>query len=149
MNHAIFPGSFDPFTRGHFSIVMRALNLFDRVVIAVGQNTEKKSMTSIEQRVKHIEHLFKNESKISVMQYSGLTVEFCKTQNAEFIVRGLRNAHDFNYEQSIAQTNFELAGIDTVFLSAQPQLSHLSSSIARDLAKHGGDLSSFLPEAPE
>ncbi len=149
MNHAIFPGSFDPFTRGHFSIVMRALNLFDRVVIAVGQNTEKKSMTSIEQRVKHIEHLFKNESKISVMQYSGLTVEFCKTQNAEFIVRGLRNAHDFYYEQSIAQTNFELAGIDTVFLSAPPQLSHLSSSIARDLAKHGGDLSSFLPEAPE
>lgn len=146
MNHAIFPGSFDPFTRGHFSIVMRALNLFDRVVIAVGQNTEKKSMATIEERVKQIEHLFKNESKISVMQYSGLTVAFCKTQNAKFIVRGLRNAQDFNYEQSIAQTNYELAGIDTVFLSAQPHLSHLSSSIARDLAKHGGDLSSFLPE---
>ena len=147
MKRAIFPGSFDPFTRGHFSIVMRALPLFDQLVIAIGQNSDKIPMTPIEQRIKTLEKLFQNEEKISVVQYTGLTMDFCKTQNAQFIVRGLRNAHDFNYEQSIAQNNLQLGSVETIFLSAEPHLSHLSSTIARDIAKHGGDLKPFLPDS--
>ncbi len=147
MKRAIFPGSFDPFTRGHFSIVMRALPLFDQLVIAIGRNSDKIPMTPIEQRIKTLEKLFQNEEKISVVQYTGLTMDFCKTQNAQFIVRGLRNAHDFNYEQSIAQNNLQLGSVETIFLSAEPHLSHLSSTIARDIAKHGGDLKPFLPDS--
>lgn len=146
MNRAVFPGSFDPFTRGHYSIVMRALPLFDEIIIAVGQNTEKKPMSSIEQRVTRLELLFQNETKISIEQYSGLTMEFCKTHKAKFIVRGLRNTQDFQYEQPIAQNNLELGAVETIFLSAEPHMSHLSSTIARDIAKNGGDLQSFLPD---
>ena len=146
MNRAVFPGSFDPFTRGHYSIVMRALPLFDEIIIAVGQNTEKKPMSSIEQRVTQLKLLFQNETKISIEQYSGLTMEFCKTHKAKFIVRGLRNTQDFQYEQPIAQNNLELGAVETIFLSAEPHMSHLSSTIARDIAKHGGDLQSFLPD---
>ncbi len=146
MKRAVFPGSFDPFTRGHYSIVMRALPLFDEIIIAVGQNTEKTPMSSIEQRVTKLELLFQNETKISIQQYSGLTMEFCKTHKAKFIVRGLRNTQDFQYEQPIAQNNLELGAVETIFLSAEPHMSHLSSTIARDIAKHGGDLQSFLPD---
>ena len=146
MNRAVFPGSFDPFTRGHYSIVMRVLPLFDEIIIAVGQNTEKKPMSSIEQRVTQLKLLFQNETKISIEQYSGLTMEFCKTHKAKFIVRGLRNTQDFQYEQPIAQNNLELGAVETIFLSAEPHMSHLSSTIARDIAKHGGDLQSFLPD---
>lgn len=149
MKRAIFPGSFDPFTRGHFSIVMRAIALFDHVIIAIGQNTDKTPMVAVEQRIKTLENLFQNEEKISVAQYSGLTMDFCKTQNARFIIRGLRNAQDFNYEQSIAQNNLQLGAVETVFLSSEPHLSHLSSTIARDIAKHGGDLKPFLPDSTQ
>lgn len=149
MKRAIFPGSFDPFTRGHLSIVMRALPLFDQIVIAVGHNSDKAPMNPIAHRLETLEQLFKNESKISITQYSGLTMDFCKNQQAQFIVRGLRNAQDFNYEQPIAQTNLELGGIETIFMSSEPHLSHLSSTIARDIAKHGGDLHSFIPEIPQ
>ena len=149
MKRAIFPGSFDPFTRGHLSIVMRALPLFDHILIAVGHNRDKTPMNPIDQRLKILEQLFKNESKISITQYSGLTMDFCKKQQAQFIVRGLRNAQDFNYEQPIAQTNLALGGIETIFISSEPQLSHMSSTIARDIAKHGGDLRQFTPEIPQ
>lgn len=147
MKRAIFPGSFDPFTKGHFSIVMRALPLFDQIIIAIGQNTDKTPMTPIAQRLTQLEQLFQNEPKISVSHYSGLTMDFCKTHKAQFIVRGLRNAQDFNYEQAIAQNNLQLGSVETIFLSAEPHLSHLSSTIARDIAKHGGDLLSFLPDS--
>ncbi|HBB48109.1 MAG TPA: pantetheine-phosphate adenylyltransferase [Flavobacteriaceae bacterium] len=149
MKRAIFPGSFDPFTKGHFSIVMRALPLFDHIVIAIGQNSEKSSMTPVEERIAGLERLFEKESKISVLKYSGLTMDFCKAQNAQFIIRGLRNAQDFNYEQSIAQTNLKLGAVETIFLSAEPHLSHLSSTIARDIAKYGGDIRTFLPDFNE
>lgn len=149
MKRAIFPGSFDPFTKGHFSIVMRALPLFDQIIIAIGHNTDKSPMTPIEQRKAQLDQLFKNEPKISVSHYSGLTMDFCKDQGAHFIVRGLRNAQDFNYEQAIAQNNLQLGSVETIFLSAEPHLSHLSSTIARDIAKHGGDLQSFLPDSTQ
>ena len=149
MKRAIFPGSFDPFTKGHYSIVMRALPLFDHIVIAIGQNSEKSSMTPVEERIAGLERLFGKESKISVLKYSGLTMDFCKAQNAQFIVRGLRNGQDFNYEQSIAQTNLKLGAVETIFLSAEPHLSHLSSTIARDIAKYGGDIQTFLPDFNE
>lgn len=149
MKRAIFPGSFDPFTKGHFSIVMRALPLFDQIIIAIGHNTDKSPMTPIEQRKAQLDQLFKNEPKISVSHYSGLTMDFCKDQDAHFIVRGLRNAQDFNYEQAIAQNNLQLGSVETIFLSAEPHLSHLSSTIARDIAKHGGDLQSFLPDSTQ
>lgn len=149
MKRAIFPGSFDPFTRGHHSLVMRALPLFDHIVIAIGQNTDKTPMVPVAKRIQTLEQLFQNEEKISVAQYTGLTMDFCKTQNARFIIRGLRNAQDFNYEQSIAQNNLQLGSVETIFLSAEPHLSHLSSTIARDIAKHGGDLKPFLPDSTQ
>jgi pantetheine-phosphate adenylyltransferase len=146
MKRAIFPGSFDPFTKGHLSILMRALPLFDQIIVAVGQNSDKSPMTPTMQRIARLDDLFKNEPKVSVIQYSGLTMDFCKAQNAKFIIRGLRNAQDFNYEQPIAQTNLALGSVETIFFSAEPQLSHLSSTIARDIAKHGGEIQSFLPD---
>ena len=149
MKRAIFPGSFDPFTRGHLSILMRALPLFDQIVVAVGHNTDKTPLNPIGKRLELLEQLFKNESKISITQYSGLTMAFCKEQQAQFIIRGLRNAQDFNYEQPIAQTNLELGGIETIFIASEPHLSHMSSTIARDIAKHGGDLRAFIPEIPQ
>lgn len=144
---ALFPGSFAPFTKGHYSIVERALPLFDRLIIAVGSNAEKTEYFSLQERVEWIENVFQNEAKVSIERYEGLTVDFCQKQGAQYIVRGLRDSHDFKYEKGIAQMNRAMkAGIDTIFIITEPELSHISSSLVRDVVKNGGDVSQFVPE---
>ena len=145
MRRAVFPGSFDPITLGHVDIIKRGLNLFDEVIIGIGVNAEKNYMWSIEERKSFIEKTFKKEPKVIVKTYSSLTVHFCKAEKASFILRGLRNASDFTYEQSIAQTNAAMEGIETIFLVASPPISHISSSIVRDLKRNGGDINAMVP----
>lgn len=142
---AVFPGSFDPITLGHVDIINRALPLFDEIVIAIGINAEKKYMWSLENRKLRIENAFSEHSKIVVKTYTGLTAAFCKEENAQFILRGLRNTTDFTYEQTIAQANEKVNGVDSVFLIASPEYSHISSSIVRDIARNDGDYSSLIP----
>ena len=147
MKRAVFPGSFDPITLGHIDIIKRALPLFDEIIIAIGVNADKKNMFSLEDRTKHIEESFINESKINVKTYTGLTVDFCKVEKVDFILRGLRNSSDFNYEQSIAQTNASLSAIESVFIMCSPHLSNISSSIVRDVIRNGGDYTSMVPRS--
>ncbi|MGY6650189.1 pantetheine-phosphate adenylyltransferase [Wenyingzhuangia sp. IMCC45574] len=147
MKKAVFPGSFDPITLGHANVIERALPLFDELVIAIGINDTKKYRFSLEQRLDFIKETFKDEPKITVATYSGLTTEFCKEVNADFLLRGLRNPADFEFEKAIAITNRKLTGIDTVFLLTSADTSFISSSIVRDILKHNGDLSNFAPEA--
>jgi len=142
---AIFPGSFDPITLGHVDIIARALPLFDAIVIAIGINADKKYMWSLEDRKRRIENVFKGNPKVSVKTYSGLTATFCKAENAQFILRGLRNTTDFTYEQTIAQANEKVNGVDSVFLICSPEFSHISSSIVRDIARNDGNYSSLVP----
>ncbi len=144
---AVFPGSFDPVTLGHVSIVKRALPLFDKIIIGVGINSEKKNMFSIEQRMDWIREVFKNEPQISIESYSGLTVEFCRKSNAKFILRGLRTSADFEFERSIGQINKKLHhDIETVFLLTEPEHTPVSSSIVRDVIKNKGDISEMVPD---
>jgi pantetheine-phosphate adenylyltransferase len=123
------------------------LSLFDEVIIAIGVNADKKHMFSLEERKLHIENAFKNEPRIKVSTYKGLTVDYCKTLQADYILRGLRNSTDFNYEQSIAQTNLSLAKIESVFLVCTPNVSHISSSIVRDVIRNGGDCRTLVPRS--
>ena len=144
---AIFPGSFAPFTIGHQSIVDRALPLFDKIIIAIGINGEKNQYFSIEERMSWIELVYKNSPNIEVKRYEGLTVDFCKKENANYILRGLRDSHDFKFEKNIAQMNKELNNkVETIFIITPPEISHISSSIIRDIIKNGGDVSKFLPK---
>ncbi|MDC8000846.1 pantetheine-phosphate adenylyltransferase [Aequorivita todarodis] len=145
MRRAVFPGTFDPITLGHVDIVKRALPLFDEIIIGIGINADKKTMFSLEERIQFIEKAFENEPGITVKSYSGLTANFCKGENAQFIVRGLRNSIDFAYEQPIAQANAKVNGVDSVFLISSPEYSHISSSIVRDIARHGGDYQELIP----
>ena len=147
MKKAVFPGSFDPITLGHLDVINRGLSLFDEVIIAIGVNTDKKHMFSLEERKLHIENAFKNEPRIKVSTYKGLTVDYCKTVKADYILRGLRNSTDFNYEQSIAQTNSTLAKIESVFLVCAPNVSNISSSIVRDVIRNGGDFRVLVPKS--
>lgn len=147
MNKAVFPGSFDPITLGHVDIIERALPLFDSVILAIGVNTDKKYMFSLEDRVRFLEETFAGEEKIKVMTYEGLTVDFCKKEGANFILRGLRNAIDLEFEKTIGQTNYKLSGIDTLFLIASSGKGHISSTIVRDVRKNGGDFSFMVPPA--
>ena len=145
-NIAIFPGSFDPITVGHVSIVKRALPLFEKVIIAIGVNAEKKTMFSLERRQQWIAQLFKDEPKVTVATYSGLTVDFCKQNDAGYILRGLRTAADFEFERGIGQINRNLApGIETLFLLTEACHTPISSSIVRDVIRHGGDVSEMVP----
>ncbi len=145
---AIFPGSFDPFTTGHESIVNRGLDLFDKIIIGVGHNTTKNSFFPLEKRVAWIEQLFAGEPKISVASYQGLTIDFAKKHNANYILRGLRTAADFEYERAIAQMNKTLSqGLESVFLLTTPELTPVTSTIVRDIIRHGGDASIFIPDA--
>lgn len=146
MKKAVFPGSFDPVTLGHVDIIERALPLFDEVILAIGINSDKKYMFSLEERLRFLEETFKQESKIKVMTYTGLTVDFCRQENAGFILRGLRNAIDLDFEKTIGQTNYKLAGIETVFLISSSGKSHISSSVVRDVRKHGGDFGFMVPD---
>ncbi|PKV52481.1 phosphopantetheine adenylyltransferase [Aquimarina sp. MAR_2010_214] len=146
MRRAVFPGSFDPITLGHYDIIERGLTLFDEVILAIGVNSEKKYMFSLEERKQFIEEAFKNEPKIKVMTYKGLTIDFCKQQNANFILRGLRNPGDFEFEKAIAHTNRKMSDIETVFLLTSSGKSYISSSIVRDVIRNGGDVSGLVPD---
>ena len=147
MRKAIFPGSFDPITLGHQDIINRALPLFDEIVIAIGINGDKKYMFSLEDRKRFIEETFKNESKISVITYEGLTIDLCQKINANFILRGLRNPADFEFEKAIAHTNRRLSKIETVFLLTAAKTSYISSSIVRDVIRNHGEYELLVPEA--
>ncbi|MCL6268011.1 pantetheine-phosphate adenylyltransferase [Flagellimonas myxillae] len=146
MRRAIFPGSFDPLTLGHYDIIQRGITLFDELLIAIGINADKKYMFSLEERTKFIEQAFKHEPKIKVVTYEGLTVDFCKKVNADFILRGLRNPADFEFEKAIAHTNRQLSEIETVFLLTSSGKSYISSSIVRDVIRNGGDFSGLVPD---
>ena len=144
---AIFPGSFTPFTIGHQSIVDGALPLFDKIVISIGINSEKPQYFSVDKRMQWIKDVYNNNPKIDVKQYKGLTVDFCKKENAKYILRGLRDSHDFKFEKNIAHMNKELnPNIETIFIITPPKISHISSSIIRDIIKNGGDISKFIPK---
>lgn len=143
---AVFPGSFDPFTIGHEAIVKRALSLFDEIIIAVGGNALKKSFYPLAIRKEMIEKVFHNESRVRVDHYDGLTVDYCKKNDAGFIIRGLRTSADFEFERAIAQVNKVMApGVESVFLLTVPEHSHINSSIVRDIIRNGGDASRFVP----
>ncbi len=146
MRRAVFPGSFDPITLGHYDIIERGLTLFDEIILAIGVNSEKKYMFSLEERTKFMKEAFKNEPKITVMTYTGLTIDFCKKQNADFILRGLRNPGDFEFEKAIAHTNRKMSHIETVFLLTSSGKSYISSSIVRDVIRNGGDVSELVPD---
>ena len=146
MKRAIFPGSFDPFTIGHHSIVKRALAFMDEVVVGIGINEGKQGCIPIEQRLEMIQELYKEEPRVKVLAYSGLTVDFAKEQKAGFIVRGIRTVRDFEYEEAIADVNRKLSGIETIILFTEPELTSVSSTIVRELLHYGKDVSTFLPE---
>ena len=144
---AVFPGSFDPFTIGHESIVNRALSMFDKIIIMLGVNDTKKYFFPIETRKQMIVDLFKGNPKIKVEIYDGLTVDFCKSEGASYILRGLRTAADFEYERAIAQVNKKMhQSIETVFLLTMPEHTPVNSTVVRDILKHKGDAKLFLPE---
>ena len=145
---AVFPGSFDPFTRGHEAIVRRALGLFDEIIIAVGANALKKNFYSLEIRKDIIAKVFKNEPRVRVDHYDGLTVDYCKKNGAGYLLRGLRTAADFEFERAIGQVNKSMAPeIESVFLLTVPEHSFINSSIVRDIIKSGGDASRFVPDS--
>ncbi len=147
MKKAVFPGSFDPLTLGHCDIIKKSLNLFDEIVLAIGVNSNKENMFSIDQRKKFINDEFVNEEKIKILTYDGLTVDFCKTINADFIVRGLRNPADFEFEKTIAQTNKKLTGIETVFFLTSPETAYISSSIVREIIANKGEYTKLVPKS--
>lgn len=143
---ALFPGTFNPFTIGHKSIVDRGLALFDRIIIAVGINALKAESDNPDNRMAAISEIYKDNPNVSVISYSGLTVEACRSCGAEFILRGVRSVRDFEYERDLADGNRNISGIETVLLYAEPELSWISSSMVRDLARHGSDISKFIPK---
>ncbi len=143
---AIFPGSFDPFTVGHEDVVRRGLSLFENIVIAVGFNANKKDHFPLDDRMQWIRDVFANDSRVTVEKYEGLTVDFAKEIGATHILRGIRTSADFEYERAIAQVNKAMSGIDSVFLLTTPEHTPVNSSIVRDILKHGGDASMFLPD---
>ncbi|HIC30562.1 MAG TPA: pantetheine-phosphate adenylyltransferase [Flavobacteriaceae bacterium] len=147
MRRALFPGSFDPITNGHYDIIKRGIKLFDEVVVAIGVNSTKNYMFSLEKRKQFIEDAFKDEPKIKVVTYKGLTVDFCKEIDADFILRGLRNPADFEFEKAIAHTNRKLSTIETVFLLTAARTSYISSSIVRDVIKNNGDYTKLVPKS--
>lgn len=146
MKRAIFPGTFDPFTIGHFSVVQRALTFMDEVVIGIGINESKRTWFPTSKRVAMISKLYAGEPRIKVKSYTGLTVDFAKEEQAGFIIRGIRTVHDFEYEETIADINRKLAGIETILLFTEPELTSVSSTIVRELLQYGKDVTPFLPE---
>lgn len=143
---AVFPGTFDPITTGHVDIVKRALPLFDRIIIGIGVNSKKSTFFTLEQRQDWIREVFKDDPNVSVESFKGLTVDFCHSKNAGYLLRGLRNGSDFDYEKTISQINHIVGkNIETIFLISKPELSHVSSSIVREVIAAGGDVSSFVP----
>lgn len=147
MKIAVFPGSFDPITIGHVELVQRAIPLFDKIIVAVGINEKKKYLFSLEQRLEWLDAVFENDPTVEIDHYTGLTAHYCKKINAQYMLRGLRNASDFDYEKTISQLNNIVgAGLETVFLISHPNFSHISSTIVREIIKGKGDASPFLPK---
>lgn len=144
---AVFPGSFDPITLGHFDLIKRSIPLFDKIIVAIGINADKKYMFSLEDRKRFIEESFADEPSISVVTYEGLTIDLCKKMKAKFILRGLRNPADFEFEKAIAHTNRKLSKIETVFLLTAANTSYISSSIVRDVLRNGGEYELLVPPA--
>lgn len=147
MKIAVFPGSFDPITNGHIDLVRRFAPLFDKIIVAVGVNSAKRGLFSVEQRIKWLEEVFDNDPTIDVGQFEGLTVNFCKKERAKYLIRGLRNASDFDYEKTISQLNNIIGdNVETLFFISKPEYSHISSTIVREIIKGKGDISTFVPE---
>lgn len=145
---AVFPGSFDPITKGHESIVKRASPLFDEIIIAIGKNTNKKEFFSLEKRINWIDEVFEDFPHIRVDQYSGLTVDYCKKVGATYILRGLRTSADFEFERSIGQTNKKIyPKIETIFLLTTPEHTAINSTVVREILSYGGDVSQFIPDS--
>jgi pantetheine-phosphate adenylyltransferase len=147
MKKAIFPGSFDPITLGHFDLIKRSLPLFDEIIVAIGINADKKYMFSLDERKRFIEASFANEPSVKVISYEGLTIDLCKKLKADFILRGLRNPADFEFEKAIAHTNRRLSKIETVFLLTAAKTSYISSSIVRDVIRNNGEYQMLVPDA--
>lgn len=145
MKRAIFPGTFDPFTLGHYSIVQRGLAFFDEIVIGIGLNQAKKTLFSVEKRRELIEQAFVDEPRVKIASYNSLTVDFAKLVEADYILRGLRSVGDFEYERTVADANRKLTGVETVILFTEAEYSYISSTVARDLISYGKDISAFLP----
>ena len=147
MKIAVFPGSFDPITTGHVDLIKRSLPLFDKIFVAVGVNSNKKTLFTLKTRLKWLHDVFKDEEKIEIAYFEGLTVEFCKSVDANYLIRGLRNSSDFDYEKTISQLNSVIGnGVETFFLISKPGFSHISSTIVREIIKAGGDASTFVPK---
>ena len=146
MNRAVFPGSFDPITLGHVDIINRATNIFDEIIVAVGINKEKKHLFSNDVRIKFIKETFIKEPKIKVKKYKGLTINFCKKNNINTILRGVRNPSDFEFEKAIAHTNYKLSGVETVFLITNPEFSYISSSVVREIIENNGNYKKLVPK---
>lgn len=143
---AVFPGSFDPITRGHENIILRACGLFDEIIIAIGVNADKKAFFPVEKRIEWLEKVFAGKTQIRAEKYSGLTVDFCRKCNAKFILRGLRTSADFEFERSIGQINKSLyPEIETVFLLSRTEFTPLNSSIVRDILRNGGNVEAYVP----
>lgn len=147
MKRALFPGSFDPLTLGHFDIISRGVTLFDEIIVAIGVNSDKKYMFSLQERKSFIEKAFSHEPKVSVVTYEGLTVDFCQEIDVEFILRGLRNPADFEFEKAIAHTNRDLSPIETVFLLTSARTSYIASNIVRDVIRNNGDYTKLVPKS--
>ncbi|MDP5157332.1 MAG: pantetheine-phosphate adenylyltransferase [Flaviramulus sp.] len=147
MKSALFPGSFDPLTLGHYDIIKRGITLFDEIIVAIGVNSDKKYMFSLDERKKFIEEAFADEPKVKVRTYKGLTVDFCKEIGVDFILRGLRNPADFEFEKAIAHTNRSLSEIETVFLLTSSRTSYIASSIVRDVIRNNGDYTKLVPDS--
>ncbi len=147
MKRALFPGSFDPITLGHYDIIKRGVKLFDEVIVAIGINSDKKYMFSLEERKQFIEDAFKDEPKVKVLTYEGLTVDFCKEISVKYILRGLRNPADFEFEKAIAHTNRKLSNIETVFLLTSVKTSFISSSIVREVIRYNGNYGILVPDS--
>ena len=147
MKRAMFPGSFDPITIGHCEIIEKACEIFDELIVSVGNNSDKDYKFSLEQRLKFISDEFKNNSKVYVEKYEGLTVDFCKTKNIKHIVRGLRNPADFEFEKKIALFNNSLENVETIFFLTSPNNAFISSSMVREIMDNGGDFKKFVPNS--
>ena len=147
MKKALFPGSFDPLTLGHYDIIKRGVTLFDEVIVAIGINADKQYMFSLDERKQFIKEACADEPRIKVVTYEGLTVEFCKEIGVDYILRGLRNPADFEFEKAIAHTNRKLTQIETVFLLTAAKTSFISSSIVRDVIRNNGDYTKFVPKS--
>ena len=142
---AIFAGTFDPYTRGHHSIAMRALAMFDKIVIAIGHNSEKSAMSTLEERIAAISRLYAEEPRIEIAAYEGLTTDFAKAQQACCLLRGVRSVKDFESERDLADINREISGIETLIMVSEPQYAAISSSVVRELMRYGKDVSKLLP----